>query len=296
MREGILHSFSGMQLFWDLHRITRSGQPFYGFSPTAIIVLLQHVRKHLQMRFTHHGQPESESLRKLFEQRFREHFNLSGEQYDLIVDVFDRTPIEDIPSAIDASLLPPVHNSSSPATEYLSRSFKPDETSCCGRALRARWIWATVYTKEASYGAWNITKTCRHGCGTRYFFDRRVVPGSYFGGECSWHIFRAWDNQTLPDFIATKSGRSIFCRRYIEHVTIELATTRYAEDEAIKVDCKNTWRLPHRPVPHRYSRKQYEAWTFLVCTVARFIWQTSGQNCRSSFARRALGYICRCRA
>lgn len=212
-----------MSLFADLHRITSPEDVFHGTSPTQMIVMLQHLRQHNNMRFTDDGRPESVTLSGLFERNFRANFSLSGEQYDCIVDVFDRAPIEDIPTAIDASIPPPVPGR---RPQLMTRAFKSDMTSCCGRALRVRSVWATVYTKDDCYPAWNLVKTCRFGCKTRYMFDRRIIPGVYLGAPCSWHAFKQWDLGELPSFVSTKSGHSIFETKFLEHVTIEQCTTR----------------------------------------------------------------------
>lgn len=212
-----------MPLFADLHRITSPDGLFHGVADTRMIVMLQHLRTHVRMRFTEDGRPESVTLSGLFERRFRENFGLSSEQYDCIVDVFDRAPIGDIPTALGASFPPPAQGS---RPQYMSRTFQSNKTRCCGRALRVRWKWATVYLKEDAFPAWNVIKTCRHGCGTRYSFDRRVVPGVYEGEQCDWHAFNAWTDGELPPFISNKSGHSIFCTSFLDWVAIEQATTR----------------------------------------------------------------------
>lgn len=212
-----------MPLFEDLHRVTAPSGVFHGTPPTSMIVMLQHLRQHNSMRFTEDGRPESATVTGLFERRFRENFSLSAEQYDCIVGVFDRAPIDDIPTAIGASIPAPL-----PGTRprYMVRAFSPDKTTCCGRALRVRSIWATVYTKDECYPAWNFVKSCRSGCRRRYMFDREVVPGTYFGAPCSWHAFNPWPVGPLPPFTSTKSGHAIFSTHFLEHVTIEQCTTR----------------------------------------------------------------------
>lgn len=212
-----------MTLFADLHRITAVTGLFHGTSDTEMIVLLQHLRQHNHMRFTEDGGPESVTLSRLLEQRFKDNFSLSSAQYDCIVDVFDRSPLEDIPTAIGASFPRPAEGS---RPQYLSRTFTSDRTRCCGRALVVRSKWATVYAKEDCYPAWNMVKTCRFGCGTRYMFDKRVVPGVYHGKQCDWHLHNAWSDGDLPPFIASKSGHAIFCTKFLDHVAIEQATTR----------------------------------------------------------------------
>lgn len=212
-----------MPLFSDLHRITALDGLFHGTPDTQIIVLLQHLRTHNHMRFAADGRPESATLSALFETRFRENFDLTSEQYHCIVDVFDRNPIEDIPAAIGASFNRP---GTHPQQQYRRRTFKSERVQCCGRALRVRWVSATVFLKDDCYAAWNIMKSCRHGCGTTYCFDRRIIVGEYDDGPCRWHLYNAWSDGELPPFISSKSGHSIFSTSFLDYVAIEQATTR----------------------------------------------------------------------
>lgn len=185
--------------------------------------MLQHLRQHSNMRFTGEGRPESVTVTGLFERSFRANFSLSAEQYDCIADMFDRSPIDDIPTAIGDSIPAPP-----PGTrpQSMHRAFAADKTRCCGRALRVRSVWATVYTKDDCFPAWNLVKSCRHGCRRRYMFDRQVIPGLYAGAPCSWHAFTPWARGSLPDYCSTKSGHAIFATSFLEHVTIEQCTTR----------------------------------------------------------------------
>lgn len=212
-----------MSLFWDLHQITGPGRVFHGFTSTRMIVLLQHLRQHDHMRFAADGRPESRSLSRRFERTFRENFALTPEQYECIVDVFDRAPIDDIPSAIGASIPRPVPGE---RPHYMLRTFKSDKTRCCGRALRVTYVWATVFLKDDRYPVWNVVKKCRSGCGARYMFDRRIIRGVYDGGQCLWHMYAAWSGGTPPLFIANKSGQCIFSTKYLDHVAIEQSTTK----------------------------------------------------------------------
>lgn len=188
-----------------------------------MIVLLQNLRQHNHLRFTQEGHPESRSLVQLFERGFRANFGLSAVQYRCITDVFDRAPIDDIPSAIEDSIPPPVPGA---RPQYMFRVFKSDKTTCCGHALRVRRLSATVYLKDDRYPAWNVVKICRLGCGTRYMFDRPVLSGVYDGGQWDWHTYGAWVSGVLPPFIATKSGHCIFSTNFLDHVAIEQSTTR----------------------------------------------------------------------
>lgn len=219
----VLSVVTTMTLFSDLHRITAVHGPFHGTSDTDMIVMLQQLRQHNRMRFTADGRPESATLSRLFKQSFKDNFHLSSAQYDCIVDVFDRSPIEDIPTAIGASFPRPVEGV---RPQYLSRTFASGRTRCCGRALVVRHKWATVYLKDDCYPAWNIVKTCRFGCGARYMFDKRVLPGVYDGGQCDWHVHNPWTDVELPLFIGSKSGHAIFCTKFLDHVAVEQATTR----------------------------------------------------------------------
>lgn len=211
-----------MGLWEELQRITGSeNAAFHGFDDTTMIVMLQELSSHANMRFDSEGRPLSLSQRNMFETSFRHNFHLSPEQFTCIADLHDRFSLDDITSARAAALPSPVVGGR-PA--YVSRVFSSSRTMCCGRTLRVRCVFATVYGRDSCFPAWNIVKTCREGCGARYWFDRKVLGGTFEGNPCDWIIYNAWGDGSVPTHIGTKSSRSIFCWRYLTGVAIDRVT------------------------------------------------------------------------
>ena len=76
-----------MGLWGELHRVTsRDDALFHGFTDTSMIVMLQELSSHKNVRFHGQGHPVSESQRNMSESSFRDNFNLSSEQFQCIVD------------------------------------------------------------------------------------------------------------------------------------------------------------------------------------------------------------------
>lgn len=217
-----------MSLWADLqHGTSHPYGVFRDRSETEIIVLLQELRAHSNMRYTPQGHSAQQTIRGIFERSFRDHFDLSGEQYRCITAIFDRCSLSDIPAALGAAI-PPTPVGARP--NYTRRCFVADEDKCCGLTLRARYISATVYERNDCYPAWNMVKQCRYGCGTRYHFDRRILLGTRGGRPCSWHVFRPWTAGIIPSYVASKSGHAIISTSLLRDTAITQATNRCARD------------------------------------------------------------------
>ena len=200
--------------------MTSDNGEFANFGETQMILMLQELTSHSNMRFDSDGNPVSESQRGIFERSFRDHFNLSAEQWACLTDIHDRCALGDIASARADSSPTPVAGGR-PA--YVRRVFASERTRCCGRLLRVRWVSASVYTRDDCYAAWNLVKSCRR-CRTRYMFDKKVLSGLYGGRHADWHVYNAWVDGRVPAFVATKSGHGIFCTRYLTAVLVDQRT------------------------------------------------------------------------
>lgn len=66
-------------------------------------------------------------------------------------------------------------------------------------------------------------KSCRHGCGTRYHFDRKIVRGMIGSEGCCWHLYAAWSDGLVPSYVASKSGHAIVCTRFLTGVAVTQA-------------------------------------------------------------------------
>lgn len=209
-----------MGLWAELTRVTSEDGQFAGFGETAMLVMLQEINSHNNMRFDDSGNPVSEAQQGIFERSFRDNFGLSAEQWACIINIHDGCPLGDISSARVDSLPTPVQGQR-PA--YVRRVFASQRVRCCGRLLRVRQVAATVYSRDECYASWYLVKSCRQ-CGARYMFDKKVLGGQYDGQQADWHIYSAWSDGNVPAFVASKSGHSIFCTRYLTAVTVDQRT------------------------------------------------------------------------
>lgn len=209
-----------MGLWADLNRVTLEDGPFAGYSETRMMVLLQELTSHDNMRFDNLGRPVSEAQQGMLERSFRDHFHLSAEQWSCITNIHDRSDLTDISSARVASLPTPMPGQ---RPTYVRRIFAAQRVRCCGRVLRVRWVSATVYCRDECYASWNLVKSCRQ-CRARYMFDKKVLSGQYGGEQADWHIYKSWDDGELPGYVGSKSGHAIFCTRYLTAVTVDQRT------------------------------------------------------------------------
>ena len=182
--------------------------------------LLSAVKSHQAMRFASDGTPVSRTLSDLFQADFRSSFNLSEEQYYTILRMFDLSGLQS--AGVDWA----VRGTDS----HMRRCFVSDKTSCCGRLLRVRWVSATVYERDEVHQAWNVVKSCKNGCGTRYFWDRKVMPGFVSGAPVYWHAFRAWSDGCVPAYICSKSGHAIMSTDFLTSIAVLQAEGRQVTD------------------------------------------------------------------
>jgi len=178
--------------------------------------LLSAVHAHQAMRFADDGALVSRSLSELFRQDFMTSFQLSELQYSAIVQMYDLSGLR--AAGVDWA----VRGTDS----RMRRCFLARETLCCGRMLRVRWVKATVYEQNECHTAWNIVKTCRYGCGTRYFWDRKVMPGTADGASVYWHAFRPWTTGEIPPYVASKSSHSIMATDFLTSIAVLQAQAR----------------------------------------------------------------------
>ena len=212
-----------MPLWSDLLRVTGDGGEFEGWPNMQMMVMLQHLRAQHNMRFLDDGTTAvSETLSGLHERTFRYHFSLSGEQYSCITQIYDSCDIGDIPVAYGASIPPPVVGVQ---PVFRRKCFTSSRNVCCNKMLRVRYKSATVYERDSVYPAWMIVKSCRD-CGARYLFDRRILRGVMDSSPCAVHLFNAWSDGEIPEFVASKSAHSVFSTSFLGDAGISLVTMR----------------------------------------------------------------------
>lgn len=218
-----------MTLWEELAAATSHAGGLHGFSPVQIMVMFQALSDNKNMRYTSDGQAVHREQRCVFEAGFRHNFRLSENQYGCLTNIYDRHRIGDARAAHQNSLgRRPSSQSGAAGGGLVSQSFSPDITRCCGRILRVSIISATVYGRAKRCTAWNVVKTCRHGCKRRYFFDKTIVPGVLEdgGAECLRHVYLPWEDGSVPSYIASRSGRFIVESNFLTDVAISLGLTR----------------------------------------------------------------------
>ena len=211
-----------MSLWGDLATATSEYGVFAGSPENRMLVLIQSVHTHDNMRFLEDGTPVNRELFSIFEKSFRDHHGLSEDQFTAILDIYDRSGLRE---SWNGAEIPHAPIGGVP-DRSMRRCFVDDRKLCCGRVLRVRWISATVYENDDVYDAWNVVKDCRHGCRTRYLFDRKILPGTVGGDPASFHVYKAWTSGELPAYVSNKSGHSILSSSLLTRVAVQQASSR----------------------------------------------------------------------
>lgn len=200
----------------------------HGVSPAQIMVMFQALSDNRNMRYTIDGQAVLREQRCVFEAGFRHNFRLSEDQYRCLTSIYDRHSVGDVRAAFENSLRRRPSSQSGAGGGLVFQSFSPDIVRCCGRILRVSIISATVYGRAKCCTAWNVVKTCRHGCKRRYFFDKTIIPGvvEEGGAECVRHVYLPWEDGSVPSYIASRSGKFIVESSFLTSVAVGLGLTR----------------------------------------------------------------------
>lgn len=87
---------------------------------------------------------------------------------------------------------------------------------------------ATVYDRNECFDTRHAVKTCREGCGSRYYLGKRVTADDFGDKACHFHLFDAWADGKVPLYIASMSGKVIISTAYLTDVAIIQCKTRCA--------------------------------------------------------------------
>lgn len=208
---------NNMSLFEELATATAppGGSPggiLYGYTPFQIMDMFQCLADHdnARPRYNQHGRIRDacEEIGDAFERDFRRQYRLSRDQYHCVSSMFDRHEVGNVREAYEASM-PKTVEGVDPV--YVRKCFVPDLTYCCGRVLRVSKRVATLYGRDQLYSVWNLVKFCKHGCKRRYFFDKTIVPDVLEDGTtpCFRHVYLPWKDGNMPQYIASRSGKSV---------------------------------------------------------------------------------------
>lgn len=229
-----------MSLWEEVAVVTsHAGGLFHGYSPLRLMVMFQSLADSRIMRYTTDVGATNKSQRKDFESGFQSNFELTESQFQCLAGIYDRNEIGDVRSACEKSL--PASTSGVRPT-HVRKCFAPDKSACCGHALRVSTRLATVYGRDECFSAWNVVKTCRRGCKRRYFFDKTLLRGNLDGVECAWHVYHPWEGGHMPEYIASKSGKSIVKSTFLSSVALDqcmkrcvmaVQTKQYAGDKVL---------------------------------------------------------------
>lgn len=179
------------------------------------------------MRTAKGGGPVNLTQTRRLEASFRRQFDLTSTQFKYLTDLYDRGKAGDVFAAFQTSRRRPSVAGATPPACGRRRFFASDTKECHGELLQVSFRKATVYDRNECFETINVVKACR-GCGTRYHFDKRVVPGDLSGNACHWHIFDPWADGKLPLYIASKSGKVTISTAYLTDVAIIQCKTRCA--------------------------------------------------------------------
>lgn len=199
--------------------------PLHGVEPQYVLVMFNALANLQNMRFTEDGRPKNKTQTRHLENKFCDHFLITPAQFKCITDLYDTGNVGNVHARYQSEIQPsPGVGSPVFVREY----FECDKTVCCDRTLQVRFIKATVYTRNDCFKTKHVVKTCRAGCGARYYLHKCVMRGEMDDKPCSWHLFNAWTDKEVPRYITSKSGKGIFWTDLLTDAAIVQVKTRCA--------------------------------------------------------------------
>lgn len=202
-----------------------SDSPLHDVEPQYVMVMFSALANFQNMWVTKDGRPKNKTQTRRLEKMFKQHYDITSRQFKCLSALYDTGKVGNVTLLYQATLQPSIDGVD---TEFVRQYFESDKTTCCDRTLQSRFIKATVYTRNDCFKTEHVSKTCRAGCRAKYYLNKVVVPGEVGDAACSWHIFSAWTDGTIPQYIASKSGKAIFCTEYLNDVAIVQVKTRWA--------------------------------------------------------------------
>ena len=198
------------------------GGPLHGLSPGNILLLLQAVGFHSNMRRISSGEACSLSQRRMLRRQFCAAFDVSEAQYQCLLTLFDFGLAANDPDTSVGYLSAPYE----PLAPLERKSFACNRVVCCNRQLKVSCTTATVYERDVCCVALRVVKICVKGCGSISYLNKRGVSGQVAGGPCCWHIFYAWAGGQVPGYMASMSGKFVFTAYFLRYITIQQCTLR----------------------------------------------------------------------
>jgi hypothetical protein len=198
------------------------GGPLHGLSPGNVVLMLQTVGIHSNMRRISSGEACSLSQRRMLRRQLCAAFDVVSEaQYQCLLTLFDIGLAANGPDVSVGYLSAPYE----PLAALGRKSFACNRVVCCNRQLKVSCTTATVYERDVLCNvARYVVKRCVKGCGSIYYLNKRVVSDQVGGGPCCWHILYAWAGGQVPASFHDME-------RNIAHVTLVYCCSRAANLE-----------------------------------------------------------------
>lgn len=217
--------------------ISQPTSPFFGTSDQRLLLLHHAYSRHYAMHRHSDGRTTSLTMRREAFNAFRAQYDVSEAQFRCLGELHNSGEVGDIEAVYRCSLPQPV---SGVRSDYVERYFTVPVTICCGTAMQARPVEATFYDVDACCSARHYVMKCRGACGASYHLNKRILSGSTSENDVRMHEFYAWESGRPPEFIASKSGRSIMSGRFLTDVAFTLCRMRWV----LSFDCL---RSSHHP-------------------------------------------------
>lgn len=215
-----------MSFFERADDLVSAGGLFDGTTDLSMLVLVHAFEQLSNLRLDDFGNTTSLTMRRDAESTFRDHYDLSAEQYGALEQICDHEGgLGNVYEAYIQSL-PPTTPGVRPGfvrrTVGYGDSRCPNE-GCADRVMRVRSLDATFYGIDECYPVKHYAKVCQGGCGSTYYLNKKKRRGH---DGSTWHTFYAWEDG-IPDEITNKSGKSVMSAAFLTQVALTMSRMRY---------------------------------------------------------------------
>ncbi|CAM9500069.1 unnamed protein product, partial [Hapterophycus canaliculatus] len=163
-----------MMLLEDIVTTTSQGGVFHGFPLRKLLCLVASLARHEHMRVHRDGRRTNQTQRRLFEQPYLAHHDLSYPQYEFLVAMFEGSELQGFGATLEECFPEP---SPSVATEpaFVDRYFACDfGPICCGKYMIVRELEAVAHTISKSFAAKHVTKRCTGAWRSALYLNKRT--------------------------------------------------------------------------------------------------------------------------